>query len=193
MNSTKNANDIIHFHKWTSDTPILGEVFSTVVFEDGGQQHCKIGQIEIQKDDFLYLNYGAERQVYTRSGRGYESEYPYGRITLHGCPIGVTLTLEESQNVKQSSSTRAEFEAQVASQKQRIEPFVNKLVSQYVEAENIRRKERVEAQAKAKVQREKMISDALEKMDQFFNRNRVQDNKEISNNSPTSTNKNKPR
>ncbi len=193
MNSKKNANDIVHFHRWTSDTPILAEAFSTVVFEDGGQQHCKIGQIEIQKGDVVYLNYGASRQVYTRSGKGYESEYPYGRITLHGCPVGVELTLEESQNVKQDSSTNAEFEAKVASQKQRIEPFINNLASQYVQSENIRRAERVESQAKAKVQREKMIADALEKMDQFFNRNREQETKEIGNNAPSTTNKNKPR
>ncbi len=192
MNSTKKETDILHFHTWTSDTPILAEVFSTVVFEDGGKQHCEIGKIEIKKGDALYLNYGASRQVYTRSGKGYESEYPHGRVSLHGCPIGVTLTLEESQNVKQISATRAEFEAQIETQKQRTEPLINQLASRYVEDENIRRKERVEAQAKAKVQREKMIADALDKMDQFFNRNRNQESTENpTNTSPT--NKNKPR
>jgi hypothetical protein len=192
MNSTKKETDILHFHTWTSDTPILAEVFSTVVFEDGGKQHCKIGQIEIQKGDALYLDYGASRQVYTRSGKGYESEYVYGRISLHGCPIGVTLTSEESQHVKQVSATRLEFESQISLQKQRTDPLINQLASKYVEAENIRRKERVEAQAVAKVQREKMIADALDKMDQFFNRNRNQDSVEQPS-TKTPSNKNKPR
>ncbi len=190
MKQNNNPEDIVYFHKWTSTQPILAETFSTVVFEDGGQQHCEIGKVEIIENDLVYLNYGSERQVYTRSGRGYESEYPNGRITLHGCPIGVTLTPEQSQHVKQFSSTKAEFDAKIAEQKKRVEPFINNLASEYVAKENIRRKQRVVEQEQAKQRREKMISEALDKMEQFFNRPKNQESETTKTNQ---SNKNKPR
>ncbi len=190
MKPSNNPDDIVYFHKWTSSQPILAETFSTVVFEDGGKQHCQIGKVEIIENDLLYLDYGANRQVYTRSGKGYESEYPYGRVSLHGCPIGVTLTAEQSQHVKKFSSTRAEFELMISQQQKRVEPLINQLASEYVAQENIRRKQRVEEQILAKQRREKMISEALDKMDKFFNRNQNQDS-ETPNITPS--NKNKPR
>lgn len=168
MKKNLTENDTVYFHEWTSETPIKANVFSTVVFEDGGQEHCEIGKIDILKGDALYLTYGANRQVYTRSGRAYESEYPHGRITLHGCPIGITLTLDEAQNVKQTSAKKSEFEAKILEQQKRVEPLINSLAETYVEKENIKRKERAEAQVIAKEKRQKMILDALKQMDEFF-------------------------
>ncbi len=158
----------VRYHTWTKDEPLLADVFGTAILKDGGQVHGKIGQIEIIKGDAIHLNYGASRQVYTRSGKGYESEFLYGRATLHGCPVGVVLTQEQSSFAKITESSKEDFDNQVKKQSLRTEPLINKITEEYVNIESQRRKEKADFAKVAEEKRKSMILNALNQMEEAF-------------------------
>lgn len=184
----KKENTVV-YHVWTNKEPIMADVFSTTILKDGCQIHGKVGQLEIKEGDAVYLNYGSSNMVYTRSGKGYESEYPHGRITLHGTPIAIELTENQSVFVKRAESTKVEFEAKVETQSNRVKPLINDLITKFAEAETLRREAAKEGAKKSEEYRKQIILNALTEMEKVFgNRSENQAIKKVDNNQ-----KNKPK
>lgn len=164
----KNQNDEINYHIWNGPN-IKGKTYTEVQLPDGSVLHSQIGEIEIQKGDAVWLDYGRSMGVYTRSGRGYESEFKYGRIVLHGCPVGVELEPGQAQNATHTTSTRKEFENIIEKQKERIAPQVEELKDIFIMHEVKRRIEAKAANEAAEVRRKERLSNALNQMEAFFN------------------------
>ncbi len=166
-----NKDKRVSYYIWNSDTPLMGDTFETVTFEDGGVVRTNIGQTPIIKGDIIYLDSGAVRQVYTMSGKAYEPEFPNGRAVLQGCPIAKTLNSEERSNLVYQVADKESIQPKIKEQIERVKPIINQLAREFVEKENIRRAESKKHQAIAEQKRKEMINGALQKMEQFFNRN----------------------
>ncbi len=163
-----NQNDEVRYHTWNGPN-IKAKTSTEVKLPDGSVLYSQIGEIEIQKGDAVWLDYGRSMGVYTRSGRGYESEFKYGRIVLHGCPVGVQLEEGQAQNATFTTSTKQEFDAIVEKQKERIAPQVEELKDIFIMQEVKRRIEAKAYREAAEVRRKEMLKGALNQMNEFFN------------------------
>lgn len=156
------------YHIWEGED-LKAKAYANVELPDGGVLHqALVGEIEIKKGDALYLTHGSERQVYTRSGRGYESEFPYGRVTLHGVAAGVVLTAENGKFAKITTTPREDFDAQIETQKARVNPQIEELKDVFIFQEVERRQKAKEHAVIAEAKRKEKIQGALSQMEAFF-------------------------
>lgn len=164
MNKKENN---INYHVWTGPD-LQADAFGQINFPDGGSVHAQIGKIQIKNGDALYLDYGASKMVYTMSGKAYESEYPYGRVSLHGCAVGVNLKAGENQLAKFTTSSKEEFDEKVKAQTQRVMPEIEKLKEVYLFEQIKRRAEQKIARQQTEKLRKEKVDKALEQMEQAF-------------------------
>jgi hypothetical protein len=156
------------YHVWTSDEELMANVNVEIKLPDGGQLYTKIGQLAIKKGDALYLDHGRSMGVYTMSGRGYEAEFKFGKVTLHGCPVYLELNQEQAKNVKYVETPREEFDAKTSAQKDRISSQIDELKDVFIFNEMERRAKARKLQVEAEERRKAQVKDAVEKMGQFL-------------------------
>ncbi len=162
-------NKKTHYHVWEGED-LLADVTTTVTFPNGGTTYTKIGQLAIQKGDAIYFDFGRSMGVSTRSGKGYESEFKYGKVILHGCPVDIVLKEGETQFAKQAESSKEEFDAKVAQQKARIDSQIGNLTDIYIFEETQRRAEAKKLKAEAEQRNKDKVKNAVNQMSEFFSK-----------------------
>lgn len=115
----ENKNEM-RYYIWNSDEDLMANVNTEVQLPDGGRLYTCIGKLAIKKGDAISYDHGRSMGVNTMSGKGYESEFKFGRVVLHGGPLALVLNQEQSQHVKFIETSQEEFNAKVSSQKERI-------------------------------------------------------------------------
>lgn len=157
------------YHVWDSDTDLMANVITDVKLPNGGQLYnSRIGQVAIKKGDALYFDHGRSMGVNTRSGKGYEAEFKYGKVILHGSPVSLVLEQGQDNFVKPVDTTKEEFDAKVENQKARIAPEINNLKDVFIFAETQRRAEAKQAKAEADKKNKDMVKNAVNQMSEFF-------------------------
>lgn len=165
----KNTQKEFSYHIWNGPD-LKASAYGEVQLPDGAVVHGKIGDINIKKGDVLYLDYGRSMGVYTRSGKGYESEFKYGKVTLHGCPVAVELKPGENQHLSNVISTKEDIEPSIKKQQERVNPQINEIKDLFIFHEVKRRQEIKAAREASEQKRKERIQDAVSQMDAFFNR-----------------------
>jgi len=164
-------NKNFNYHIWTGPD-LKAQVFAETQFPDGGVVRGVVGELNIKSGDAVYLDFGAIRMVYTRSGKGYESEFTYGRMSLQGCPVSIVLTKENSPYVQLIKGTEQEqkpvFEALVEKQKERIKPEIEELKDVFLFNELKRKNELKKSSEAQEIKRKEKLNGALEQLDAFF-------------------------
>lgn len=163
----KNTN----YHIWNSDEDLMANVNSEVKLPDGGKLHTKIGKVAIKKGDAVCLDYGRSMGVYTMSGRGYESEFKHGKISLHGCPAYLVLEQTQSQNIKYCETTTEEFNAKIENQKNRIAPEIESLKDIFIFEEMKRRSEAKSRKEESDKKTKEKIKTALSQINEALGKN----------------------
>ena len=87
-------NNTITYHIW-NDEPIKACYYAEIQLPNSSKLNTNIGEITIEKGDAIYIDYGRSVMEYTRSGKGYRSEFLYGKIQLHG--VSASVVLDESK------------------------------------------------------------------------------------------------
>lgn len=164
MNNTKKIN----YYVW-NDEPISASYYDLIQFENG-QVHTKIGEITINKGDIVSQTFGSSRMEYTRSGKGYVAEFPYGKICLFGVPAFVVL--DNAKELSFLSTTQEEFQQLVDKQKERLLSNFN--IDEMINTRKIEYLAKIEKDNETRKLNEKrnkeQVSKALEKMNSFFNK-----------------------
>lgn len=166
-------NKEVEYRIW--EGPLLkADVYVDVKLPTGGIMYgANIGQLEIKHGDALYLDHGRSMGVHTMSGKGFEAEYQYGKVTLHGCPVVVVLqNSEQNRNAKYVHSSKKDFESLVVKQKERVAPQIEKLKEKFIFDELARRSEKKAREEESKKQNQDKIQEAVGKMESFFGRNK---------------------
>lgn len=161
-------NKEINYYIW-DDEPIKANYHADIKLPNGGNIHSIIGQITIEKGDIIYIDYGSSFLQYTRSGKGPQSQFPYGKIHLHGVPANIIL--EESKATIFKKSGVEDFNMLVSKQVSRIQPFIADMKDLFLlkYIENVK-KEKL-AKLKVEEQNKLIVSQALEKMNAFCKKN----------------------
>ena len=158
-----------NYYTWTGDD-LPAIFYDNVSFPDGGRIYGEVGKINIKNGDALSINFGANRQVLTRSGRGYESEYPNGRATLLGCAVAVILTAEQAKFLKIETSLTSELDIKIANQSKRIAPEIQDITEVFIFNEMKRRAEIKKSQELLAEQSKQKIQGALSQMENIFSK-----------------------
>lgn len=127
-----------------------------------------IGKVEVKKGDLFYLDYGRSMGVYTISGKGYESEYKYGKIISHSMPITKVLTQEEVKNLITIEINEKDFNKKNSERKKEIEPIYQEMLNLYKESVKKRNEEKIKYNKIVEDNSEKKIKETIEKMGYFF-------------------------
>lgn len=155
----------VNYHVWEDDS-LEANYYSNIQLPNGGQVYACIGKTTIEKGDVVYLDYGRSLMEYTRSGKGYAAEFPFGKIHLHGVPCSVIL--DKTHEVRFTKSSEKEFNELIKKQKERIDKFIPQMkeifISKYMTQLEINKENHnsIENQRKVKV------IHALEQMEAFF-------------------------
>lgn len=153
----------ISYHVWKGE-PIEIEVSGEIDLKDGGRIYTTFGKVFVLEGDAVSLDFGASRQVYTRSGRAYEAEYPYGKLSLHGIGGFVVLNDQTHKQVEYTQSTREVFEQLVEKQKARIEPLLPALREQFAQQQFERREQQRLAKEEADQKMKEKIRASIQEM-----------------------------
>jgi len=162
-------NKKAQYHVWDGED-LLADVTTSVTFPNGGTSHTKIGQLAIKKGDAIYFDYGRSMGVSTRSGQGYESEFKHGKVVLHGCPVHVVLKEGETQFAKPVDTSKEDFEAKIAQQKERIIPEIANLTDLYIFEETQRRAEAKKKKAETEAKNKEKVKNAVSQMSEAFSK-----------------------
>ncbi len=140
--------------------------YSHIQLPNGGQVYDSIGTITIEKGDVIYLDYGRSLIEYTRSGKGYAAEFPFGKIHLHGVPSSVIL--DKTHEVRFTKSLEKEFNELIKKQKERIDTFIPQMKETYISNYMTQLEINKENYNSIEKQRKVKVSHALEQMEAFF-------------------------
>lgn len=162
----KNHNTV-NYHIW-NDEPIKANYYTEVQLPNGSKLNANIGEINIEKGDAVYIDYGRSMMEYTSSGKGYRPEFLYGKIQLHGVSASVVLENQKFTNFVQTSEE--DFNIIVKKQKERIDNSIPQLkevfISNYLE--NIEKQKIAKLQAEA--HNKESVAKAISQIDDFFKR-----------------------
>lgn len=166
----KEKNKEVNYYIWDGND-IQAKVYADISLPDGSNLHrTEIGNTTIQKGDAITVYNGANLQVYTRSGKGYELEFPYGKISLYGqFPVGgIVLNAEQSIFVKHVKTPKHEFEDRVKIQENRVLPKIEELKKIFILEETNRREQAYERKKIFENQRQKKLSQVLDQVESYF-------------------------
>lgn len=161
----------INYYVWTGQD-LLATCNHDVTMPGGGHIYASIGKIKIVEGDVLSVDYGRSLMVYTRSGKGYEAEFPYGKVTLAGTPAYCVLDGQNRQQINLVQGTQDEFNAGIKKQQKRIEPEMVELINSFVVDALKRQQKQKEDLVEQKKRQKNLVENAVEKMEQFFYPNR---------------------
>lgn len=163
----KTTHKDINYHVWTGEN-LAAKCYHDLQMPDGSRVQGEIGKINIVAGDVLSVDYGRSLMVYTRSGKGYKAEFPYGKVTLSGTPVFAVLDGNNKEQISLVTCTQDEFNASVKKQQKRIEPEMTALIKIFIiDAMDKKKKQKEDAVVQNKKQKE-IVSEALEKMKVFF-------------------------
>ena len=163
-------NKKVYYHIWDSEQDLMANITDDVTLPDGGRLRTNIGKLAIKKGDALYFDHGRSMGVSTRSGQGYESEFPHGKVVLHGSGASLILDQEQSKFVKAVDSSKEEFDAKVEAQKTRIAPEIENLKDVFIFEETQRRTEAKRAKAETEQRNKEKVKNAVNQMSAAFNK-----------------------
>lgn len=158
-------NKKVYFYIW-DDEDIQLNYYSLVKLPNGGQINDVIGNITLKKGDFVSIDFGRSLIKYTMSGKGPESEYPFGKVNLLGVPASIVLN--KSYKKIYSEDTEENINLFMKKQKEKIDNLVPEMLENYVS--NYMKNLEIQKNAKIefdKKQKEK-IQNALSQMESFF-------------------------
>lgn len=161
-------NKNAHYHVWDSEKDLMANVNTEVDLPNGGHVRANIGKVAIKKGDALYFDHGRSMGVSTRSGQGYESEFKYGKVILHGSAVSLVLDQEQSQFVKPVESSKEEFEEKTKAQTARIEPEINNLKDVFIFNETQRMADAKKAKKENEQKNKDKVKNAVNQMSEFF-------------------------
>ena len=161
----------INYYVWTGES-LLATCNHDVTMPGGGHIYGSIGQIKIVDGDFLSVDYGRSLMVYTPSGKGYEAEFPYGKVTLAGTPAYCVLDGKNRQQIQLVQGTQEDFNAGVKKQQQRIEPEMVELIKVFIVDKLNKQKKQQENLVIQKNKQKDLVANALEKMNKIFSPSR---------------------
>lgn len=155
----------VNYHVW-NDEPIQAQYFTNIQLPHGGQINANIGAITIEKGDVIYLDHGRSMMEYTRSGKGYVAEFPFGKIHLHG--VSSSVVLEKSYSMQYEKSSEEVFDTLVKKQQERIENFIPQMKEQYI-IEHLNKIEKdKENRDVNELNKKQKLNSALDQMEAFF-------------------------
>ena len=156
----------VRFYVWQGDD-IQANVSAEYTTGAGGRTVGRVGQIPIKNGDVVSLDYGANRQVYTHSGRAYENQYKHGFMSRFGGG-SIELDAKTAIFVKSETATKEVFDSLVKKQKEESASLIADLVVKH-EAE-VKTKFELDAiqRERNEIQRKEKISSALNQMETFF-------------------------
>jgi hypothetical protein len=163
-------NKKTYYHVWDSEQDLMANVTDDVTLPDGGRIRANIGKLAIKKGDALYFDHGRSMGVSTRSGKGYESEFPHGKVVLHGSGVSLILEQDQSKFVKPVDSSKEEFDAKVEAQKTRITPEIENLKDVFIFEETQRRSEAKRVRAENEQRNKDKVKNAVNQMSAAFNK-----------------------
>lgn len=163
----KTASKEINFHVWTGE-PLLAICNHDVTMPGGGHIYGSIGQVNIVEGDVLNIDYGRNMMVYTRSGKSFEAEFPYGKVVLGGTPAYCVLDGKNRVQISLVKGTQDEFNLAIKKQQKRIEPEILELIKVFTINALEKQKEQKEEQKIQNKKQKEIISTTLEKMEKFF-------------------------
>lgn len=158
----------IGYYIWKGD-PLDIEVGGEVDLKDGGRIYTTFGKVQVLEGDAVSLDFGASRQVYTRSGRAYEPEYPHGKLSLHGVGGFVVLNAQTHQQAQYTQSTRDVFDQIVEKQKARVAPQLPALKEAFAQQESERREQQRLAREEADKKMREKIRASIQEMSNHLN------------------------
>lgn len=162
----QNNNNKVSYHIWNSE-PIEADIGAEIHL-DNSVFRGFIGKIKIEKGDALVLEYGTSRSRYTRSGKEFVSEFPYGKIILMKVGASCVLTEKNCNLIKFVSSSQEELDQIIETQKERLSPIITELTEQkkleLIEEQKLNKTTKEKIQAKQK----EAVQEALNKMESFF-------------------------
>ena len=168
------SNEIKHY-VWNGPE-IRAQIYGDAKLPDGANLHrVMMGHVSILPGDFIHLTHGASLGVSTRSGKGYISEFPHGKITLSGmdnCTVCEILNETQNNHYVQSSTSKEEYTAQLIKQKQRIEPQLNELREIYIFNEIEKRNKQKQVKEENERKSKERVNNAVEQMNAFFGKSK---------------------
>lgn len=165
---SKNTGDV-RFHVW-GGKDINAMLHEEVQLPGGGTVRGEIGPVTIKSGDIVHLTHGSSFGKSTRSGIGFEAEYPYGKILLGGTGANVVLDNTNNNDVKTETASYDDYNARIAKQVERVQPEIENAKEEYIIATVLRR-ERLEAsRSESDKKAKEKINGALEQMNAVFGR-----------------------
>lgn len=156
----------VRFYVWQGDD-LPASVSAEYTTGNGGRAVGVVGKLPIKNGDVVSLDYGANRQVYTHSGRGYENQYKHGRMARFGGGA-IELDAKTAVFIKSETATQEVFDSLVKKQKEESAPLIAQLVVQHEADVKIRFEQTVIQNKKNEEQRKQKVSSALDQMETFF-------------------------
>jgi len=153
-----------NFYVWQGDD-ISASVCANHQTANGGTTYGTVGKITIQNGDCVAVDYGASVGVYTRSGKGYEMQYPHGLMTRFCDGASIVLDGKSAANLKTKSCDKATFERMVEEQKEKYLPALKNLVFSHEEKLVQNYQNTLSIHARNQETRKAIISGALDKME----------------------------
>lgn len=160
-------NKQISCYQWTGPAQMANFHYE-VNMPNGARSYETIGQIMIEPGDLITIDYGRSVPVYTQSGRGFESEFIYGRANVCGVSANVELTEQTSKCVKPFSTSKEQFDEMVKNQQSRITPVADLLLGVFIHDRLEDQQSKDAADERKKEKTKDMIKDALSLMEGRF-------------------------
>lgn len=160
----------VNYYTW-NDEPIEANYYAEINLPNGGRLHTNIGKINIEKGDVIYIDYGSSLMEYTRSGKGPQAQYPYGKIQLYGIPASIILN--ETKCTVFTKNTKENLEILIQKQTERVNNAIPELTEKFISLYMEREEKNKSLRIAQKLRNKELVNIAVDKMEAFFNKSKI--------------------
>ena len=148
--------------------PISAEVFQQVSFENGSFYHGSIGHIELEPGTLVSLTHGQEFLNYTRSGKAYESEFPYGKIIAFSIPASVVLQRKDVEKLTTMMFEKNDAEKLIEQQKISYLPQIESLKASFSQKYLEKQQQNAELHIQREKNHQEIVAKAFKQIEKAF-------------------------
>jgi hypothetical protein len=150
--------------------PISAEVFQQISFENGSFYHGSIGHIELEPGTLVSLTHGQEFLNYTRSGKAYESEFPYGKIIAFAIPASVVLQKNDPEKLTTMIFEKNDAEKLIEQQKISYLPQIESLKASFSQKYLEQQKKDAELHIQREKNQREIVAKAFAEIEKAFSK-----------------------